>query len=176
MPKLNRISSNKSSQSSGSILDNNFARVADVNPIIDYLNGNTNTTGNVNNVYSVKLTLSVAQIRGLDLTPITFIVAPGTGKYTKVLSVDGIIHYNSVPYSSSTLSIKTEGAPQSQGSLADLQETVSLLSSWSPYQPADFTLSQYIENKAVLIYSSGDPGQNGNSTVTLYATYIIVDL
>lgn len=56
------------------------------------------SAGNGSEIHQARVTLTATQVKALHTTPITLIAAPGTGKYLDLLSIVGILKFNSAAY------------------------------------------------------------------------------
>ena len=126
-------------------------------------------------VKMVKLLIPSAQVLQLNSNPIELIPAEG-GKAAEVLSAIFKMNYNSTPYTGNTqINIETETAPAPQFySVQQLGANGNIFESVKPLQ--DGGLITLIENKKIRVFVPGGNPINGNSDITIYATYRIVDL
>tara|TARA_R110000803_G_scaffold167832_1_gene231073 strand:- start:227 stop:760 length:534 start_codon:yes stop_codon:yes gene_type:complete len=122
---------------------------------------------------SVKVSLTANQIKNLGTTPIDAVVAPGVGKYIRVLNCDAWLTWGSVMFDDNPLTLKTEGAQDTQA-LDDyslLARNYTHNAKLSTYE----TVDPYVENAKLQIVGT-DSVASGDSTVDVYISYQIMDL
>jgi len=123
-------------------------------------------------------TLTSAEILALGTTPITLIVAPGTGKSIWVKNVYGRLNFNTTAYSNQTLKVKLNGADNDTGYFdLLLYSTITrygkfLLKTGDDYSFNNDTM--ILDNAALQIYTSSNPTA-GNSTIDLLVEYQILN-
>lgn len=151
---------------------------------VDYKIKKENVVGADIKYFSV--TLTIAQILALDTTPQTLITAPGVGYFIRVESASArISSYGGTPYDTAVdLYIYTDTANLAQlcqittGTI--LGSTVARTLDFyrdSSLTPVNTTQTQLIENKAILISPlAGFNPLNGNSNVTIYGSYRIIEI
>jgi hypothetical protein len=147
------------------------------------LNGYWEYDGNnwISGAFSAELTIATSDVLTLNGTPIELVAAPGSGKVIELISWATRLVFVSAAYDTNTeLELKTDTADQSQGSdigilLSTVTRTIKggFNVSGAPWTAAH---TQSIENKALQVtVKSGNPG-TGDSDITIYATYRIIQL
>jgi hypothetical protein len=141
--------------------------------------GNATTIIDTFKTYTVKVSVSSAQILASGVTGITLVSAPGSGKTIQVLNILNRLNFVTTAYTTN-LSWRyyhdTAVAPIAiDGEI--LKSTVSRigtpgLSSTS----ATTTQIQIVENKDVKVFTSGGNPAAGDGTMDIYITYKIVTL
>jgi hypothetical protein len=136
-----------------------------------------NTT--TSNLLTKKITLTAAQIKAIGSTPITAILAPGVGKYIKVLNADAWLTWNSVAFDNNFLYIRTDGATNYQIKIGDgftsfLSQTTDTNTCGSLVDTSNSN-NRFIANTKVVI-DGVDSVATGDSTIDIYITYEIITL
>ena len=138
--------------------------------------GATGPAGNTN-VLTTKLTLTTAQILALNTTPIQIVPTPGVGFALQVINVMVRLNYNSIAYTTNTtIGIYNNGSNLYQHLIAGvLGDTVTKIGIGSD-QMTTVTVSQVVENTALVVSTIGGNPLAGNSSINVYLTYSIVTL
>jgi hypothetical protein len=129
-------------------------------------------------VQSIHKTLTAAQIITLGTVPIEIIPAPGVGKIIQVIASAARLNYNSVTFdTSATLFL---GCTSLASPDASYQQTFGSIL----VQTANFFVAGFPNSSNVLNVKDNDSisariktnGTVGNSTIDIYATYMIITL
>jgi hypothetical protein len=129
-------------------------------------------------VHTVKLEILSADVLQLNTTPLTIVPAQGAGTVIEVISASASIDFNSVAYATNTPLQLSFGGDAVLGQIGSnfLASTVSKKTSSFTQQSSTAGQTQTIENAALVVTnSSGDPTA-GDSDITIYLTYIVVEL
>ena len=124
------------------------------------------------------ITLTSAQVKLLNTTPITVVAAPGASKVIVYKSCWGRLNYNTITYSAgATMELKISGASGYIGTNQILIE--SSITRIARFNEADeylgvANLKNYVENAALVITADANP-TTGNSTIDLLVEYQILD-
>lgn len=127
-------------------------------------------------LHSASLTIASADVLQLNSTPLTIVAAQGAGTAIEVISASVRLTYGSVQYATNTvLLLKTSGAsePQVKWAQSILGASSNMLAK-SIESPN--TSSDMIENAGLQVsVSSGNPTA-GDSDITVYVTYRVIQL
>lgn len=139
-----------------------------------------NPVGSSNIIRATKINVTSAQVLQLNSTPVELIAAPGAGKAIFLVSAAASMTFNSIAYSANgTLQIRTDTATAAQmtwGGNGFLFSSVTTASRGTYAINSSTTGTQVISNKALnLSVDTGNPA-NGNSDISIYLTYQIIDL
>jgi hypothetical protein len=120
-------------------------------------------------ISTVKISLTAAQIKDLNTTPILAIASPGVGKALVVTSVNTKYNYNTAAFTSSTLSIYADTLSVDQGTTPAnfLQLTANR---FSKIDLDGTSGTSIIEDKGIYIKANADSA-SGDSTIDVYITY-----
>lgn len=131
-----------------------------------------------NGVYRTKVSLSAAQIKSLNSSPIDLIAATGAGTYIRVNQVDLWLNWGTVAFDSNFIQIKTDGATNNQVSFGNsfISSTANTNATGLPNTHIGATTDIYLSNTKVVITSNADSVATGDSTVDVYITYEIITL
>lgn len=125
-------------------------------------------------VFSVKRTLSSAEILQLFTTPITLVAAPGAGKVVRPLALYLKLNYNSVPYDTNV------NLRVNVGTLLGVVLATSYLgqstTAYSFYNTSGVNTATDPTNTACTIAAQTGNPLNGNSTVDVVLTYCILSV
>lgn len=128
-------------------------------------------------VVSVNITLSAANITGMNATPVTVIAAPGANKVIVVTQITGSFAYNSVQYTGGgTIRLQYNGLTQglTQGAFIDdniLKGTVDQVRSSGGADDVIIPINTAVEiTNGTAAYAAGD------STPELIINYVIIDI
>lgn len=166
----NKINNDKISTDTS--LGNSDNLVPSQNAVKEYVDDNA---GGV--VFNVKVTLTSAQIKQLNTTPIVLVAAQGAAKTILPLSYCLRLNYTSPVYATNTvLDIQWAGY-DFQGFYSDdiLGGNASLFRNDGNQSSNTFSVAGGANAALVAKVESGNP-INGNSTVDIYLTYTIIDL
>jgi hypothetical protein len=128
-------------------------------------------------VREASITIASADVLKLNITPIEIVAAPGAGYAIEVISASARVIYNSAAYATNTtIQVESNGATTSQFRLLNgINQTISSHRSLGRYVSAN-TETQIIENAALQVFvPSGNPTA-GDSDITVYVTYRIIEL
>jgi hypothetical protein len=126
------------------------------------------------NVFTVKVALSAAQVKALNTTPITAIAAQGAGTFINVLNTAARLTWGTVAFDDNAIQITTSGASGVLLSTSSfLNSTANNLKSFGRTSPSDNDLA---ENTAIEITAQADSVATGDSTVDVYITYEVITL
>ncbi len=131
-------------------------------------------------VNEFKLTIATADVLTLNATPIELIAAPGAGFAIEVFSASVKIVYNTTAYATNTtLQVITSGSVIEQAELDVLAASASTYKTLPKPLAAVLVAiptAQLIDNAAVNVtVKTGDPTL-GDSDITIYGTYRIIQL
>ena len=143
--------------------------------------------GLAQDINTTKVTLSSAQILALnDPTGlIDLVAAPGAGKYIQILSCYASLNWNSIAYASvSTPYVVVGTALATLGFWGVFPNTMLLQTSDKHYQAQHYpavqqasgAAPQFAINAPVQVWSWVAPWTTGDSTLTIYTTYKIIDI
>ena len=142
--------------------------------------------GLAQDINTTKVTLSSAQILALNPTGLVDLVAaPGAGKYIQILSCYASLNWNSIAYASvSTPYIVVGTSLDTLGFWGVFPNTMLLQTSDKHYQAQHYPAAQqasgaapqFAINAPVQVWSWVGPWITGNSTLTIYTTYKIIDI
>lgn len=122
-------------------------------------------------VYTVKVSLTSAEILQLNTTPKTLIAAPGAGKLIRPIGQVMKLNYGTTQYSGNAM-ITTLG-----GNIAFTQ--TSYLSNSDAYDmrmQGQFGTATDLENLPLLATVTSANPTGGDSTIDLYITYAVISL
>ena len=124
---------------------------------------------------TAKLTIATADVLTLNTTPIEIVAAPGAGYAIEVISASLKMVYNSVAYATNTaLSLVTNTANLFQFQ-TEIAQTADCFSKFESEDAAPDNI-QFVENEALMLkVETGDP-DSGDSDMTVYVTYRIINL
>ncbi len=151
---------------------NTAARVREVcNDIID-----TMFQGSV--LYTVKKTITSAEILNGFSVPVLAIAAPGAGYAIRVNRASARLNFNSVAYgTASNIALITDTANLHQMICSTLiTATITQHGNFSTNGITGATDTQILENKALYFKVLQTNASAGNSTLDLYITYELVQL
>ena len=158
------------------------------------LTGSLNVTGSVNIngslittegfgpgvvvVREASVTIASADVLQLNSTPIEIVAAPGVGYAIEVISATVIIDFNTVAYATNvSLVLGSVGADNPQlVSLTALNATVNSIRRLAVYSTSGGADTQIIENAAIVVAAKTGNPTAGNSNITVYITYRIIEL
>ena len=126
---------------------------------------------------SAKLTIATADVLHLNTTPIEIVSAPGAGYAIEVISASMKMVYNTATYATNTsLELITAGATNSQASTVIKNSASTIRRFADATTLGSATATQLVENAALNVtVASGDP-DSGDSDMTVYVTYRIINL
>ena len=128
-------------------------------------------------VKEVKVAIPTAQVLALNTTPVQLVAAPGAGYAIEVIGITMKMVYNSSAYSSNyVLDIIYTGAIKPIKSLSCLNATVDTIRDITPVGSTGATQTQILENVALMATSSGADPIGGDSDITIYVTYRVIEL
>lgn len=124
----------------------------------------------------LKISLTAGQIKTLTSVPITVVAAPGAGYAIEVISGSAFIDWGSVAFDNSFLYLTVDTASTHQlttggtffSQVADKFVRMATNSSGST--------TGVVENKALKVSANADSTTTGDSTVTVYCVYRIIEL
>jgi hypothetical protein len=125
------------------------------------------------NFYSVKITLSGADLYNLATTPKLLIAAPGAGKIISIYSGYAILRFNSIPYNTGNLFLTNTDNTVPQFLCKGI--TVSLNNASGLFVPQvnpAANVETIIENTGIFLTSTADANV-GDSTLEIYINYLI---
>ena len=119
-----------------------------------------------------KVVVSSAEILDLHNTPIELIAAPGANKMIQILGAMAYIDFNSASYVKKNLEIYYTGAIR-----ATFEWTNAILSASVDYaEYAKFATLPSAEVNTAVELSIDAATANGDSPITIYTTYKIIDV
>ena len=131
-------------------------------------------TVNAMTVYHAKLTLNAAQIISGNTTPIPFGLTVPAGYWVLPLSGFAVINYNSVTFDTGTsLWIKHVGVTDRLGSFVDILTQTA--DGQSVYTATSGTAPDALVTGADIEAVASADGTVGNSSVTVYLTYLLIE-
>ena len=126
---------------------------------------------------TAKVVIPTAQVLTLNSIPVQLVAAPGAGYAIEVLSAIVKIDFNTTAYSSNTvLDIINTGATKPIKSLPCLNATVDTIRDITPSSSTTATQTQMLENVALMATSNSADPTAGDSDITIYVTYRIIEL
>lgn len=129
--------------------------------------------------YCAKVTLTAAQVLQLNSTPIQIVAAPGYGKAIDVISVARKLDFNSIAYATNLhllLYIDTADDWMFEWDANGLGGTNTTIIKGTNNPVTVNSDTQLIENKSVIaLVEAGDPTA-GDSDITIYVYYHIINL
>lgn len=122
------------------------------------------------------VTIPTAQVLTLNTVPVEIVAAPGAGYAIEVISGVSSIVYNSVTYATNTtIGLISAGADDSQYELDFLAATITKKNVLSPNLSSN-NRTQMLENTALNVtVQTGDPTA-GDSDITVYVTYRLIEI
>lgn len=126
-------------------------------------------------VKTAKISLTSAQVLQLFTTPVAFGITVPTGYYIKVLGADVITDFNTTPYdTNTTLQLGYVGG----GVSYFFRTTEALLSVSTNIQSMEFQgyPSDSTSGGDVVVFVGAGNPMNGDSDITIYITYLFVEL
>lgn len=130
----------------------------------------------VNEIKTIKVSLTAAQIKALPTTSITLIAAPGAGRMNQVISAIAKLNYGTVAFDqSSDLQIR---ADESTGDASFITPSLLNLTADSiiSFQDSAGESPNYVENNNIEIRKGGSDSTVGDGTVDIYLTYRVITL
>jgi len=129
------------------------------------------------NVHCASLFIQTADVLQLNSTPLEIVAAPGAGYAIEVISASVNIDFNSAAYATNTYIMAiTSGATDEQYGAGILNATVSTIKKLQEVTTTTATDTQLLDNAALNIsVKTGDP-VTGDSDITVYVYYRIVEL
>lgn len=146
---------------------------------IDLIDSCFNLINNADSiVYSKKLLIPTADVLLLYTNPQDFIPSPGPNKYIRIIAAQIFVDFNSIVYKTNLhIDFITDTANTSQCRGENiLGVNISTTRLISFIYPSNTTATQLIPNKKVLIKVLAGPPWLGNSDITCYALYKIIDV
>tara|TARA_R110000803_G_scaffold131141_2_gene198413 strand:- start:399 stop:1751 length:1353 start_codon:yes stop_codon:yes gene_type:complete len=129
-------------------------------------------------VLQKKVTLSAAQVKTLNSSPVELVAAPGSSKFIRVTDCVSRLNWGSVAFDNSNFFITTNNVSKSQW-----QATSTFLNytadSFIPLIRTGGGTSGSLhlnENAALIVKTSADSTATGDSTFDIYFSYEIIDL
>lgn len=126
----------------------------------------------------IKLLIPSADVLTLFSNPVAFIPPPGPGKFIDILAPSIFVDFNSIPYSSyHTVRFIVEDATEYIFYNANILQTNASVIIRSRHRwVGTYPNSQLLANKGIFIdVETGNP-KDGNSNITVYAIYNIIEL
>ena len=131
-------------------------------------------TANAMTVYHAKLTLNAAQIISGNTTPIPFGLTVPAGYYVLPLSGFAVLNYNSVTFDTGNdLWIRHVGATDQVGTFVNILTRSQ--DAQSVYTAISITLPDGLVTGADIEAVVDADGTVGNSSVTVYLTYLLIE-
>ena len=128
-------------------------------------------------VKEAKVAIPTAQVLALNTTPVQLVAAPGAGYAIEVLSATMKMVYNSSAYSANyVLDIINTGATKQIRTLSCLNATVNTTRAIPAIGSTGATQTQMLENVALMATANGADPIGGDSDITIYVTYRIIEL
>jgi len=122
-------------------------------------------------------TLTDTQVKALNSSPITLVAAPGAGYAIQVVSASLFLDYNSIAYITNTTVRLRTGANSQFRVTSGLDGTADRFCQFNAYTAAASpgTTNMYDNGALLLSAQTGNPA-SGNSPVSVYVTYIIIEI
>jgi hypothetical protein len=132
-------------------------------------------TNNACPTYCAKLTIPSADVLQLNSTPLTIVAAQGAGTAIEVLSASLQITFNSVAYATNTnLQLYANGSSEIQTSNS-INQIADAFSKFEPEIGATGSI-QFVENADLLVNVGGGNPTAGDSDITVYVLYRIINV
>jgi hypothetical protein len=129
-------------------------------------------TNNACPTYCAKLTIPSADVLQLNSTPQTIVAAQGAGTIIEVISASVKMVYNSAAYATNTdLQLMTSG-----GNINLARNTEILLSTSDKIRSFAITEGDIIENTALVVTTRTGNPTAGDSDITVYVLYRIINV
>lgn len=125
-------------------------------------------------IFSLKKTLSSAEILALHSTPIEIVPAPGSGKFIDILSCDVKLNYGTTTYVSSGGAPALRNPSSSNVPVSFYNNVLTLTS--SQITRSNFSSCKLYENEAIECFVATSNPTTGNGTLDIYITYEIKTL
>ena len=141
--------------------------------------------GLAQDINTTKISLSTAQVRFMDTSPIDAIPAPGPGKFIAILNAHVYFTYTAPGFNSAAVLLiySTLNPAPGAGTQYPSWETVRFMNTTTSggRQMAKSSLvsnPQWVINDKIIITSEhlAWPGYTGNGTIDVYITYKIIDI
>jgi len=136
----------------------------------------------INNADSIthfkKLLIPSADVLLLNNNPKDFIASPGLNKFIQIIVSSVFVDFNTIAYDTHIgIYFTTDTAIYDQSySSTILSTNSSLIYILHPIWPATVSDTQLIPDKKVVIFNKYGNPLNGNSDITCYAAYKIIDI
>lgn len=144
-------------------------------------NSNGNGVSSQSAVFNSKTVFTPAQVKAFNTSPQDLIPAPGAGKITQIMYVLAGIDYVSTPYATHTeLAIYCQGANAATNSLtansAILPVTASSKGFFGGGSGVNPSVDAVFANAPIKITALGGNPTAGDSPLTIYSTYLIINV
>lgn len=125
-------------------------------------------------IKQAKLTLTSVQVLSLNSAPIEIVPQPGVGKTIELISASVSLSYNTTAYTGNTTLVLKNQLGDSQAESSILAESGTRFSKMA--LQSDVSVLMIKENSSLEAFvKNGDPA-SGDSDITLYVSYRVIDL
>lgn len=136
---------------------------------------NSSGAGGNSKIYQTKVTLTAAQIKALNSTPVTLVPAPGAGKVVSIVEINGYLNYGTTQYTGNN-NVELRYTDGSGAKVTGDLAYAWLLGAASAAVKAVAAAVTPVVNAAVVAAVPSANPTAGDSTVTLEIFYRIVTL